>query len=48
MMRLDNLGGDNMSCSLYKWRESCDGDFCPGDCDVCSKADEYEDEEEEE
>ena len=36
-----------MSCSLYKWRESCDGDFCHGDCDACSKADDYEDEEEE-
>ena len=35
-----------MSCSLWAWTEKkCGGDFCPGDCDFCSKA--YEDEEDE-
>ena len=27
--------------SVSKWAytpEKCDGDFCPGDCDYCSKA----------
>ena len=28
-----------MSVSLWAWREDrCEGDFCPGDCDFCSKA----------
>ena len=27
-----------MSCSLWAYiPERCDGDVCPGDCDVCSK-----------
>jgi len=29
--------------SVSKWAykpEKCDGDFCPGDCDICGKADE--------
>lgn len=26
-----------MSVSLYRWNESCDGQPCPGDCDVCDK-----------
>lgn len=31
--------------SVSKWAykpEKCDGDFCPGDCDHCGKADEAE------
>ena len=31
-----------MSCSLYRWTEECDGQECPGDCDLCPKADEQE------
>ena len=28
-----------MSCSIWAYiPERCDGDACPGDCDVCSKA----------
>ena len=27
-----------MSVSLYMYEpDICDGDFCPGDCDYCSK-----------
>ena len=26
-----------MSVSLYRWTEACEGDYCPGDCDYCSK-----------
>ena len=26
-----------MSVSLYRYTESCDGEYCCGDCDVCSK-----------
>ena len=26
-----------MSCSLYRWTEACEGDFCPMDCDLCGK-----------
>jgi len=26
-----------MSCSKYRWTPDCDGDFCPGDCDLCNK-----------
>lgn len=26
-----------MSTSLYRWNESCDGDYCRGDCDLCEK-----------
>ena len=29
-----------MSCSKWSYTpERCDGDFCVGDCDYCSKAD---------
>ena len=31
-----------MSVSKWAWRESCDKDYCPGDCDHCIKVDEYE------
>ena len=37
--------------SVSKWAyepEKCDGDYCPGDCDLCSKADKDDDEEEQE
>ena len=33
-----------MSCSLWRYEESCEGRPCPGDCDLCS----YEGEENEE
>ena len=26
-----------MSVSKYKWSPECDGDYCPGDCDLCNK-----------
>lgn len=26
-----------MSCSLYRWTEECNGQPCPGDCDVCDR-----------
>lgn len=26
-----------MSCSLYRWTEKCEGQPCPGDCDLCNK-----------
>lgn len=26
-----------MSVSLYKWTEACEGQPCPGDCDLCNK-----------
>lgn len=32
--------------SVSKWAykpEKCDGDFCPGDCDHCGKADDEDD-----
>ena len=30
-----------MSVSLWAYCPAyCDGDFCPGDCDLCPKADE--------
>lgn len=32
-----------MSVSLYRWNESCDGQPCPGDCDVCPRNREEED-----
>lgn len=32
-----------MSCSLWRWTEACEGQPCPGDCDLCS----FEAEEEE-
>ena len=34
-----------MSVSLWRWSESCEG-FCHGDCDLCTK--EVNDEEDEE
>ena len=33
-----------MSVSLYRWTAECDIDFCPGDCDLCEKNKEEEDE----
>ena len=27
-----------MSVSLYKYTPACDGEQCPGDCDLCGKA----------
>ena len=35
--------------SVSKWAyepKKCDGEFCPGDCDLCSKANESAEEEE--
>ena len=29
-----------MSVSKWAWRQACDGDYCPGDCDKCPKAEE--------
>ena len=29
-----------MSCSLWRWTKDCDGQPCPGDCDVCGKEEE--------
>lgn len=37
-----------MSVSKWAWTERCDGDYCPGDCDLCRKADDIAEEEEEE
>ena len=37
--------------SVSKWayeHEKCDGDYCPGDCDLCSKWDVYDDEDDDE
>lgn len=37
--------------SVSKWAytpEKCDGDYCPGDCDNCNKANEDESEDNEE
>ena len=37
-----------MSVSRYRYDpEMCDGDYCPGDCDYCSKEPEEDEEEEE-
>lgn len=33
-----------MSVSKWAWREECNEDYCPGDCDNCPKAEESEDE----
>ena len=34
-------GGDGMSVSKWAYiPECCDGEPCPGDCDICSKAEE--------
>ena len=38
-------GITEVDMSVSKWAyspEKCDGDFCPGDCDLCSKAEEEE------
>ena len=32
-----------MSCSLWRYEESCDHDVCVGDCDLCDKNLEGED-----
>jgi hypothetical protein len=35
--------------SVDKWAyspEKCEGDFCPGDCDICNKAEADPDDEE--
>ena len=38
-----------MSCDKWAYSpEKCDGDYCPGDCDLCNKADEFDEDEEEE
>lgn len=29
-----------MSVSLWAWNPGCEGDFCPGDCDHCSRKEE--------
>ena len=31
-----------MSCSLWRWTKDCEGQPCPGDCDVCGKEEEDE------
>lgn len=36
-----------MSCSLWRRTENCEGQPCPGDCDLCSY-ESYEEEDEEE
>lgn len=36
--------------SVSKWAyepKKCDGDYCPGDCDLCDKSEESEEEGEE-
>lgn len=33
-----------MSVSVWRWTEECDGRICVGDCDVCSYAEESEEE----
>ena len=35
-----------MSCSLYRWTEDCEGIPCPGDCDVCDRNMEEEEDDE--
>ena len=44
------LGGVKMSCSKWAYKpEMCDGQICPGDCDLCHLWEEYgEDDDEEE
>ena len=34
-----------MSVSKWAWREECNKDYCPGDCDNCPKADEEDESE---
>ena len=42
----NELKEETMSCSKWAYTpETCDGDFCVGDCDFCSKATEDEGEE---
>lgn len=33
-----------MSVSKWKYTHACDGDYCVGDCDLCSKEPEAEEE----
>ena len=33
-----------MSVSLWRWTEECDKQVCVGDCDLCSYAEESEEE----
>lgn len=35
-----------MSVSLWAWTEECDNSVCVGDCDLCSYAEESEEEDE--
>lgn len=35
-----------MSCSLWRWTPECDNDLCVGDCDLCNKDAEEEEEDE--
>ncbi len=32
-----------MSVDLYRWTEACEGDYCVGDCDLCHKEQEEDD-----
>lgn len=32
-----------MSVSKWSWREECDKDYCPGDCDNCPRAESEDD-----
>lgn len=36
--------GEKMSVSLWAWTEGCDKQVCVGDCDLCSYAEESEEE----
>jgi len=47
----EEKGKERNKMSVSKWAytpEKCDGDYCPGDCDNCSKANEDESEDNEE
>lgn len=47
--RTENREENRMSVSKWAYTpEKCDGDYCPGDCDNCSKANEDESEDNEE
>lgn len=37
-----------MSVDLWAWRPSCDDEGCCGDCDLCRKAEDLEEREEDE
>ena len=38
-MQMAEGGVEHLSVSKWAYEpEKCDGDFCPGDCDECSKA----------